>query len=151
VIKAVFFVHLCLLPVLNAHASHFDGTWSGTYNAQPIPKNGEVVTAEPVIPFEITLREHSGVISGNFVQIEDGKRLSVALKHGRRFHDRACFDIEQPDLDMRWCISVNGTALQGVWSLGPQAGPDLDGMGFGARFFRICGERVSHERRRILR
>jgi len=40
---------------------------------------------------------------------------------------------------MRWRVVVHGNRLTGVWDRGPEGGPPLEGLGPGARLFKING------------
>jgi len=65
------------------------------------------------------------------------------MSKGKRYEDRACFDVVIGPEDMRWCVQVNARQLDGSWSGGPEGGPMLGGAGTGARFLKISGSKVN--------
>lgn len=122
-------------------ASGLDGTWRGTYNSQPTALMPDGSYPEKVNAFELRLQDKKGTISGDF-STQDETRKIQPVKNGKRFGNRACFDIVLDSDDMRWCVEARGNRLSGTWSEGPQGGPLLNGAGAGARLFKITAARV---------
>ena len=81
------------------------------------------------------------MVTGDFQRRPNTSR--IALVNGKLFGDRACFDIVEDDLDMRWCVAVRSKTLTGIWSRGPEGGPLLGGLGAGVRLFKITGRKVA--------
>ena len=123
-------------------ASRFDGVWHGTYNSQPTALLADGSYPEVVGEFEIRIWEKARSIYGSFQRRGSGQGPILPIKNGRRFGDRACFDVITESGDMRWCVSARGSRLEGTWSSGPQGGALLDGAGLGIRLFAISGIRL---------
>jgi hypothetical protein len=96
---------------------------------------------EAVNEFELRLRESRGAVTGEFRRLGPSPSMAQTIKNGKLFGDRVCFDVIAENSDMRWCISVRATRLEGTWSSGPEGGPLLGGGGVGARLFSVIGAR----------
>lgn len=142
---AISLASLLALCVAASAASAFDGVWHGTFNGQPTRLAPDGSYPESVTKFELRLQEgRGGVVTGEFHEVGVSKPTARSIKNGKRFDDRACFDIViEPDDDMRWCVQVKGRDLTGSWSAGPEGGPMLGGAGTGARFFQVTGSRAN--------
>ena len=127
-------------------ASEFDGTWHGTYNGQSTTLLPDNTFPETVSDFELRLIDRNGKITGEF---RDGGEHGawVRIRNGKRFGERACFDVVRGRDDMRWCVQAASEKLAGAWSSGPQGGPLLRGAGVGARLFKIDGFKTSGSKR----
>ncbi len=124
-----------------AGESRFDGTWRGTYNSQP--NSTRTGGSYPKIQNEFMLRLHekAGLITGDFQVLRPSPGRVQPVMDGKRFGDRACFDLTAGGDDMRWCVLVSGKKLTGAWSRGPEGGPMLRGAGAGARLFKIAAHK----------
>lgn len=133
----VMYAPLCLA------ASRFDGTWQGTYNSQPTELLPDGSYPEKVNQYVLRLHESNGTVTGAFQRRGPNSGPGRSAMNGKVFGDRACFDILADEVDMRWCVVVRGDRLTGVWSLGPEGGPLLGGLGPGARLFKISGRKIA--------
>lgn len=124
-----------------AAPSKFEGIWLGTYNSQPTALLPDGTYPENVHQFELHLQERGRSIRGYLRGLGPVSGPVLPIKNGRRFGDRACFDVITENGDMRWCVSARGDRLEGAWSSGPQGGSSLRGAGAGARLFAISGTR----------
>lgn len=144
-IRRVLFGLLALLSfdvsVIPGATTGFDGIWRGTYNGQPTKLNPDGTYPESVNEFELSLHDKGGTVTGEFVQRRRDGSAPVTIINGKRFGDRACFDVVT-DRDMRWCVWLSGDELAGSWSAGPEGGPMTGGGGAGARLFKISAKRV---------
>lgn len=89
----------------------FDGVWRGLYNSQPTVAVPNVTYPENVNEYELRLHDRNGAVTGEFRHRSNTS--GVALVNGKRFGDRACFDIVEDGEDMRWCVAVHGKRLTG--------------------------------------
>jgi hypothetical protein len=102
------------------------------------PRDG--ANPEKINRFKLMLHLRGATVTGTFQDLTARPVLPKPIKNGKRFGERACFDVIDSTGDMRWCVFIRQGRLIGVWSEGPEGGPLLDGMGVGARMFAISAD-----------
>lgn len=111
--------------------TQFNGTWRGAFKGQAVKLMPDGSFPETVHKFELHLVSRHGITTGWLVDGSEKPITRRRIVDVGRFGDRLCFDVRDVGVDMRWCVSINKNHMYGSWSLGPQGGPLLNGMGSG--------------------